>query len=459
MQLTHPFALVVTGSALITVPTAMAFVKPFQHKRTRCHPASGVVAPGMVPSLRGQRFLHRPTLHHDTRNSRSEEECLLLPEPNPNFNANATSLSGVLFSKVMSGIDALYPPYELTKRNARSRSDGYWKYIERGEEPPQQLTYGEFDVDFFGILLDKSWKYFLEMEMSSTSDKVEHGKQHHVEDTPHPWEGRTFCDIGSGSGRLVLTAAALHPAWKLCRGIEILSGLHNMSVSIAKSCRRPEDDSMARQMLGMKNDEHELFALRIPCGNASDNATPLRASNNRAQYLPLAPIEFTCGSFTDPYEYVGDIDCAFCFSSCMKPDIIQDLSVAIGRQCKPGTIVITTEFPLFLHGRVDPVDNDASIPYGPYEIELLEKVDGWCWLLGGQSTAYIHRVKRSSWEDYAGPRRRPQSSLEAEAYNLVQLIENGTLTNKNDFLRRVRNSMIFHDLPPEFIPEIEEKDN
>ena len=94
-----------------------------------------------------------------------------------------------------------------------------------------------------------------------------------------------------------------------------------------------------------------------------------------------------------------------------------------------------------------------------YEIELLEKVDGWCWLLGGESTAYIHRVKRSSWEDYAGPRRRPQSSLEEEAYNLVQLIENGTLTNKNDFLRRVRNSMIFHDLPPEFIPEIEEKDN
>ncbi len=441
MQPTHPFALVATGS----VSTALAFVKPFNRDRPRCHPAPGVVASGMLPSQRGQRFLHRQPLQHDTRKSREEEGCILLPEPNPNFNANSTSLSGVLFSQVISGIDALYPPHELTKRNARSRSDGYWKYVERGEKPPQELTYGEFDIDFFGLLLENSWKYFLEMEMSSTSsdDTVDYGKQHQVEKTPQPWENRTFCDIGSGSGRLVLAAAALHPAWKLCRGIEILSGLHNMSVSIANSCRRPEDDSMARQRLGIKCDDR-VFALHIP------------SSTNRAQYLPLAPIEFTCGSFTDPYEYVGDIDCAFCFSSCMKPDIIQDLSAAIGRQCKPGTIVITTEYPLFLHGSVDPVDNDASIPYGPYEIELLEKVDGWCWLLGGESTAYIHRVKRSYWEDYAGPRRMPQSSLEEEAYNLVQLIENGTLTNTTDFLRRVRNSMVFHDLPPDFIPKIED---
>jgi len=139
----------------------------------------------------------------------------------------------------------------------------------------------------------------------------------------------------------------------------------------------------------------------------------------------------------------------------MKPDIVRDLSAAIGRQCKPGTIVITTEFPLFLQGSVDPVENDASMPHGPYEIQLLEKIDGWCWLLGGESTAYIHRVKTSLWEDYAGPRIMPQSSLEEEAFHLVQLIENGTLTDTSDFLRRVRNEMIFHDLPPEFIPDMD----
>jgi hypothetical protein len=34
----------------------------------------------------------------------------------------------------------LYPPFELEKRNAQSRTDGYWKYVSRGEEPPKEVS-------------------------------------------------------------------------------------------------------------------------------------------------------------------------------------------------------------------------------------------------------------------------------------------------------------------------------
>ena len=62
-----------------------------------------------------------------TNNVKKEEECLLLPETNPNFDPNTQSLSLVPYSLVISGINALYPPNELSKRNAASRTDGYWK--------------------------------------------------------------------------------------------------------------------------------------------------------------------------------------------------------------------------------------------------------------------------------------------------------------------------------------------
>ena len=96
------------------------------------------------------------------------------------------------------------------------------------------------------------------------------------------------------------------------------------------------------------------------------------------------------------------------------------------------------------------------MPHGPYEIQLLEKIDGWCWLMGGESTAYIHRVKTSLWEEYAGPKEVPQFSLEEEAFRLVQSIESGELTDTKEFLRKVRNDMIFHGVPLESLPGIDE---
>ena len=42
--------------------------------------------------------------------------------------------------------DSLYPEEGeggYWERNGASRTDGYWEYIKKGEEPPQTLVYGE----------------------------------------------------------------------------------------------------------------------------------------------------------------------------------------------------------------------------------------------------------------------------------------------------------------------------
>lgn len=68
-----------------------------------------------------------------------------------------------------------------------------------GQVDAGDLTYGEFSLDFFCRLLD----------MCS------------------PRDGDVFCDVGSGTGRLVLAAAAMMPSTlSVCRGIEILPSLH-----------------------------------------------------------------------------------------------------------------------------------------------------------------------------------------------------------------------------------------
>jgi len=427
--------LLTTVALIFTGKPSTSFTASRRNPRRHHHPHPSPPFSNEFPINRQRRKWQR----RRGINAEKEEECLLIPEANPDSNPNATSLSGVPYSLVVSGIDELYPPYELSNRNARSRTDGYWKFVERGERPPQEFTYGEFDIEFFGMLLDRTWEHYSE-GLGGGDDDATIRKR--------PWSGKTFCDIGSGAGRLVLAAAALHPEWKVCRGLEILEGLHDMSTSIADGCRVV--DAAEKQRLGISDDVlHHI--LRIPSNESHARSC---ADEGRADYLRLAPIQFTCGSFTNPYVYLGDIDCAFVFSSCMKPDVVKELSIAIGRQFKPGTIIITTEFPLFLHGSID--IEDESMPHGPYEIQLLEKVDGWCWLLGGSSTAYIHRVRTSLWEEYAGPKEMPQFSLEEEAFHLVQSIESGELTNPQEFLRKVRNDMIFHSVPQEFLPDIED---
>ena len=156
-----------------------------------------------------------------------------------------------------------------------------------------------------------------------------------------------------------------------------------------------------------ENESHSYDFYMLP--SSSDN------QESRRDDCYLAPIQFICGSFEDPYEYFGDSDLIFVFSSCMS-DMMSSLGKACGRQCKPGTIIITTDYSLPLTGDIDPLEDDDDMPYGSYRLELLESIDGWCWLTGGQSTAHIHRVVSSLWEEGVGRRPRPVISLEEQAY-------------------------------------------
>lgn len=177
----------------------------------------------------------------------------------------------------------------------------------------------------------------------------------------------------------------------------------------------------------------------------------------RESELPLAPINFECASFEDPYLYLGDIDVVFIFSSCMGKEMLQSLSQALGRGCKPGSIIITTDYTLPLEGYIENKDskynNDPNMPYGNYKLELVESIHGWCWLTGGESTAHIHRVVESLWDD-KGPRKRPELTLEQKALQIIDSYENGTLTDTEKFLRDVRNRMSFHGLPEEWKPKL-----
>ena len=337
-----------------------------------------------------------PLQHHGrstTAVSASSGESFspLIPEPNPIAATDGVSVAGVPYRTVLEDVLVpLYPPADLPARVSLSRSEGYWPYIQSSENngvPPQELTYGEFDFYFFAQLLDRA----LDFSNATTS-----------------WQDCVFTDLGSGTGRLVLAAAALHPQWKLCRGIELLQGLHAFAEE-----RQP---SLAN--------------------------------------APAAPIAFHCGSILDPYMYFGDSDLVFCFSTCMDQTLLEQTAQAIGRQCRPGTVVITTDYKLPTTGTIPPVDKDDRVPYGEFRLHCVDEVEGWCWLTGGASTAYIHVVEASLWTKTAEPLDPPVQSLEDIALEVVELYEAGELTDTTAFKRKVYNDMVFHGIPERFYPKL-----
>jgi SAM-dependent methyltransferase len=265
----------------------------------------------------------------------------LVPSENPDYDPLATSRSGVVLGQVLSGLNRLFSPSDLERRNALSRSDGYWPFIKDGDEPPLELTYGEFDFYFFSQLLDRA--------LDHTTGTAEKKK----------WNDKVFVDIGSGAGRLVFAAAALHPTLRNCRGVELLEGLHRSAEESLKKCR-----------VG--------GTLALLCKDELDEGNP--------SSLPLAAIDFVCGSFEDPSVFFGDADCIFVTASCLSQDLLRSLRDCILRQCRPGTIVISTDYAL-------PSSDDAPLQsiHSAHQVQVVEQVEGWSWVTGG-STAYIYRV-------------------------------------------------------------------
>jgi hypothetical protein len=322
---------------------------------------------------------------------------------------------------IVTALEILYPATDLNQRIALSRKDGYWPFIQKGEEPPQALVYGEFDLQFFGNILERAG---------------EHLTKENNSDTLSPWKDKVFCDLGSGTGRLVLAAAALHP-WRVCRGVELLEGIHHEAVETLRKCCPTEATTV-----DVPNEFSSSTALLSSFG--PDGSTPLS--------IPLSPIELRCGSFDDPYEFFGDADLLFVFSTCMDSHVLTNLARAVGRQCQPGCLVLTTEYKLPMSGKLEPLEDDSDYPFGEFALELLESVTGSNQATGGESTVHIHRVTKALGN--GSPRSRPELSVSDVCYHAIKAAEDPSVNDAKDFLRRVSNQMAFVGLPESWRPKL-----
>jgi hypothetical protein len=199
-----------------------------------------------------------------------------------------------------------------------------------------------------------------------------------------------------------------------------------------------------------KNDMLDNSLNQISTESAVEKTESTSQDNYSKEYklqysgkqLPMAPCKFVCGSFQDPYLEVGEADVIFIFSSCMSSQMMEELSECVGR-CRPGTIVITTEFPLKSNGIIEPLDENDTVPFGEYSIEVMDTVTGFNWITK-QSTAYIQRVTTSTWDGIV--RKKPVQNASDIAWDLIKQLESKTLTDTEDFLRQVGNNMKFHSV-------------
>lgn len=429
------------------------------------------------------------------------------PPPQEKVHSGA-SFASAKRDLVLEAMEALFPSQALDQRMALSRKDGYWPFISTGDEPPPEFVYGEFDLDFFADCLERA-AHWLALDKENSI----------------AFEDLVFCDLGSGTGRLVLTSAALYP-WKLCRGVELLEGIHQQAVQIYYSCAHgnarsgasansqvlvsygdtasgaPQDEysrqfqQYTQSLQGSTNKEDESWmnelvttvggdgakskmtqqesGLFVPTKAKADATTDadtarieddeeeasaddedliynMFASSAPGESLPLAPIDLQEGSFTDPYQFFGDANIVFVFSSCLPPNIRADLALALGRQCQPGTIVLTTEYQLPLGGDIEKDPDDETLPHGSYKMELLETLNGTNECTGGTSTVYVHKLVESLGD--GEPRCKPKLPVSEIAFRVIKQLEAGELNDPQAFLRNVSNQMVFLGLPDSWRPK------
>ncbi|GMI47406.1 hypothetical protein TrCOL_g3667 [Triparma columacea] len=292
---------------------------------------------------------------------------LVLTRPSSGFIAFARLRphESTLFS-AYDTVDTIFNPDDVETRNAASRTSGYWRYVQKGKEPPLEFTYGEFPI-------------------SSFERVIKSAITHHPSPSP-----TTFFDLGSGAGRLVVAASLLFPSLTSCTGVEILPSLHEFASSILSSNPNPS-------------------------------------------------VSLICGSWTDPYLYLGDADIIFCYSSCLPPEHRYDLKASLLRQLKPGTVVVTTEYSL-------------SGTVNGYEMEEVESFDVDNDLVGGISTVYIQRVVTSGWFEGMKEKidaERPSSDALA-AMKVVREIEDEEECSNSAFIFKTmwENNCKMLNVPP-----------
>jgi Histone methylation protein DOT1 len=311
----------------------------------------------------------------------------------------ATTSAGVDVTRVDQLLHELYPPSKLAGRNALSRTDGYWRYVQQGLAPPASLTYGEFDLYALVQLLEEAIGILRSEPRTHKSSSC--------------WHDCVFTDLGSGTGRLVLAAAALYP-WKLCRGIELLPGLHQTAVAMAQERDATILRNTAAAATSAPHRRHPPDAAAVRPHHNHQHGTAVAAAavvgTSSPVYLTGSAVELLCGSFAEPRTavYFGDSDCIFSFSTCMNGPTMDLMGQAIRRQCRPGTIVITTDYrlPETSAGSGSSDDDDDDEPWwldndssttrkrrrSRKRIRLLKEIPTYCQLVGGECTAFLHQV-------------------------------------------------------------------
>eukprot|EP00535_Pseudo-nitzschia_heimii_P010003 CAMPEP_0197178942 /NCGR_PEP_ID=MMETSP1423-20130617/4054_1 /TAXON_ID=476441 /ORGANISM="Pseudo-nitzschia heimii, Strain UNC1101" /LENGTH=404 /DNA_ID=CAMNT_0042628767 /DNA_START=43 /DNA_END=1257 /DNA_ORIENTATION=+ len=374
-------------------------------------------------------FVAVPAAQHHRRNRRSGRTSTTGRWCEP----SASGGDDDAFEAIVAGLDALYPPVGLNDRIALSRRDGYWPYIATGEDPPQELVYGEFEIPLLRKSLDRALGIVLgsgENDDRKTESDI------------------VFCDLGSGTGRLVVAAAALYPGFRLCRGVELLESIYEEARAKVESCRRRPTDS-EREEPKEDDDDDDDDPTAVDGGDPADH--PEFALTSSYSELPLAPIALECGSFADPYGSFCDADIVFCFSTCLPDSARIELARSIGRQCRPGTVVVTTDYRLPSGGVLEELPDDPGYPTGGYAIEVVDSFSGSCAAVGGTSTVYVQRVVESVG---TGIRRvRPELPLPEIAYRAILRAEDEKAERTAAFLRQVSNQMAFLGLPDSWRPD------
>ena len=208
----------------------------------------------------------------------------------------------------------LFPESEYDQRNGQSRKDGYWKYVGKGEEAPLDFTYGEFPLALFTKLVDRACALggLAGADRSSLS----------------------MADLGSGTGRLALWAAATSQ-WKKVSGIEYLPTI------------------------------------------AEDAQAKLSLAKLQTGLLQTEDVQLIEGSWDDPTALEwSELDLCFAYTTAItasEDGILEGLSAALTKRLRRGAIVVTTDYKL-----------------DPAGFEVLESHDGVNDGAGGVSTGFIH---------------------------------------------------------------------
>jgi Histone methylation protein DOT1 len=228
-------------------------------------------------------------------------------------------------------IDSYYGEHKLRYGVARFALDNFmapeatsaWTPSTEDEaELDNTLTYGEFDIGFLSELLDKY----------------------------DAGPSTTFIDLGSGVGRCTLAAALLKPAWRLCRGVELLPKLTEFAALVHGD---------------IVNDS-----------SSHDSSSSSSSSSSRA----MAPCDFVTGDVMAPDFCLKQFNLCFAYSTMWPAEgaglFMQSLSRNLARTLRAGAVVITTD------KRLCVIDG----------FELIAVHEGPNRETGG-STAYVHSFK------------------------------------------------------------------